>query len=136
MSNVIEQSVFTDRFVNPSLTPCWEAKNCDNAACPSYRNYGNLRCWEVAGTLCDGKVQEKFAQKLGDCSLCEVYQRARANPVMDLGETFNTMIAILNDRQEQLRETNQQLEAAIEQANQWPYRPNAPTAPRASSWPT
>ena len=36
---------------------------------------------------------------------------------MDLGETFNTMIAILNDRQEQLRETNQQLEAAIEQAN-------------------
>ena len=42
----------------------------------------------------------------------------RANPVMDLGETFNTMIAILNDRQEQLRETNQQLEAAIEQAKQ------------------
>ena len=66
---------------------------------------------------CGGKAQGRFAQKLGDCSLCEVYRRARANPVMDLGETFNTMIAILNDRQEQLRETNQQLEAAIEQAN-------------------
>jgi signal transduction histidine kinase/CheY-like chemotaxis protein len=36
---------------------------------------------------------------------------------MDLGETFNTMIAILNDRQSQLRETNQRLEAAIEQAH-------------------
>ena len=61
MSNVIEQGVFTDRFENPGLTPCWEAKNCDNAACASYRNYENLRCWEVAGTQCNGKVQETFA---------------------------------------------------------------------------
>ena len=117
MNDVIHKSIFTNRFDNPGLTPCWEAKKCDNTACPSYQNHENLRCWEVAGTLCGGKVQGRFAEKLGDCSLCEVYRRARANPVMDLGETFNTMIAILNDRQEQLRETNQQLEAAIEQAN-------------------
>jgi PAS domain S-box-containing protein len=116
MSNVIQQSIFTDRFENPHLTPCWETKRCDNTACPSYQNHRNLRCWEVAGTLCGGAAQGRFTQKLGDCSLCEVYRRARANPVMDLGETFNTMIAILNDRQEQLKETNQQLEAAIEQA--------------------
>ncbi len=59
-----------------------------------------------------------MAQKLGDCSLCDVYQHARANPVTDMGETFNTMIAILDDRQKQLRETNQQLEAATHQANE------------------
>ena len=117
MSNVIEQGVFTDRFENPSLTPCWEARDCDNAACPSYRNKENLRCWEVGGTLCGGKVQETFVQKLGECSRCKVYRTAPADPVMDLGETFNTMIAILRDRQEQLRQTNQQLRAAIEQAN-------------------
>ena len=131
MSDVIQKSVFTERFENPSLTPCWEAKQCDNTACPSYRNQENLRCWEVAGTACGGKVQGRFAQKLGDCSLCEVYRRARANPVTDLGETFNTMIAILNDRQEQLRETNQQLEAAIEQANRMAVRAEA--ANRAKS---
>jgi signal transduction histidine kinase/CheY-like chemotaxis protein len=117
MNDVIQKSVFTNRFDNPSLVPCWEAKKCNNTACPSYKNHGKLRCWEVAGTFCRGKVQGGFAQKLGDCSLCEVYQSSRANPVMDLGETFNTMIAILNDRQEQLKETNQQLVAAIEQAN-------------------
>ncbi|MGD0897415.1 MAG: PAS domain S-box protein [Thermoguttaceae bacterium] len=117
MTDVIQKSIFTNRFDNPGLTPCWEAKKCDNTACPSYRNHKDLRCWQVAGTFCGGTVQGSFAQKLGDCSLCEVYRRARANPIMDLGETFNTMIAILNDRQEQLRETNQQLEAAIEQAN-------------------
>ena len=117
MNDVIHKSTFTNRFANPSLPSCWEEKKCDNTACPSYQNHENLRCWEIAGTLCSGKVQGRFAQKLGDCSLCEVYRRARANPVMDLGETFNTMISVLNDRQEQLRETNQQLEAAIEQAN-------------------
>ncbi len=118
MTDVIHESIFTNRFDNPSLTACWEAKKCENAACPSYQNRDNLRCWEVAGTLCGGKVEGKLAEKLGDCSLCDVYGVARGNLVLDLGETFNTMIAILNDRQEQLRATNQQLEAAIEQANQ------------------
>ena len=117
MTDVIEKSVFTDRFDNPSLTPCWKRRS---ATTPPARPTGTMEtcaCWEVAGTVCRGKVQGKFAQKLGDCSLCEVYRRARANPVMDLGETFNTMIAILNDQQSQLRQINQQLEAAIEQAH-------------------
>ena len=118
MNDVIHKRILTNRFENPSLSPCWEVKKCENTACPSYQNHRNLRCWEVAGTRCRGKAQGRFEQKLSDCSLCEVYRRARANPVMDLGETFNTMIAILNDRQEQLKETNQQLEAAIEQANE------------------
>ena len=131
MTDVIQKSIFTNRFDNPSLTPCWEAKRCDNIACPSYGNHENLRCWEVAGTLCDGKVHGSCAQKLGDCGLCEVYRRARANPVVDLGETFNTMITILNDRQERLRQTNQQLEAAIAQANRMAVQ--AECASRAKS---
>ena len=57
MNDVIHKRIFTNRFENPSLSPCWEAKKCDNTACPSYRNHENLRCWEVAGTLCCGKVQ-------------------------------------------------------------------------------
>ena len=122
MNSVIQKGVSTDRFDNPSLTPCWEAKECETTACPSYRNHGNLRCWLVAGTACDGKVQGTFSQKRGDCSLCEVYRRARVNPVMDLGETFNTMIAVLSDRQGQLKEANQQLEAAIERANRMAVR--------------
>ena len=65
MTDVIQKSILTNRFDNPSLTPCWEAKKCDNTACPSYQNHKNLRCWEVAGTFCGGKVQGRFAQKLG-----------------------------------------------------------------------
>ncbi|MFI5379106.1 MAG: EAL domain-containing protein [Tepidisphaerales bacterium] len=106
MADVVSKNAFTARFANPTLVPCWEAKNCGRTDCPSYANHENLRCWEVAGTFCGGKVQGKFAQKLGDCTRCEVYQRCRANPVMDLGETFNNMIAVLRDRHEELHYTS------------------------------
>ncbi|MEI8376826.1 MAG: histidine kinase dimerization/phospho-acceptor domain-containing protein, partial [Planctomycetota bacterium] len=110
MAEVILKNDFTTRFDNSSLTPCWEAKKCDNTACRSYRDSVNLRCWDVAGTLCGGKVQGSCAQKLGNCRLCEVYQRARINPVNDLGETFNNMITVLSDRHEELKKINQALE--------------------------
>lgn len=31
-------------------------------------------CWALAGTLCGGKVQGTFAEKLGNCLSCEFYQ--------------------------------------------------------------
>jgi signal transduction histidine kinase/CheY-like chemotaxis protein/HPt (histidine-containing phosphotransfer) domain-containing protein/PAS domain-containing protein len=117
MDDVIKENVFTGRFANPNLTPCWEAKKCGNSACPSYQNRENLRCWEVAGTFCGGEVQGQFAKKFGTCTLCEVYKSARANPVLDLGETFNSMVAILKDRHEELEKAAFQLEQAIERAN-------------------
>ena len=110
MAEVILKNDFTRSFDNSSLTPCWELMKCTNTACRSYRDPVNLRCWEVAGTLCGGKVQGSFAQKLENCSLCEVYQRARSNPVNGLGETFNTMVTVLSDRHKELKKINQALE--------------------------
>lgn len=31
-------------------------------------------CWVVAGTLCGGKVQGTFAEKMGNCRKCDFYQ--------------------------------------------------------------
>jgi len=118
MAHVTTGSACAGRFVSSALTPCWEAKKCDHPDCPAYHNHVNLRCWEVADTLCDGKVQGTFASKYGDCLLCEVYQRARANPINDLGETFNSMMTILNERREQLEQVNAALIQSIERANQ------------------
>ncbi|MDO8303970.1 MAG: PAS domain S-box protein, partial [Sedimentisphaerales bacterium] len=115
MNDVVAKNDFTGKFFSQSLPPCWEVKKCGNTACPSYRNHANLRCWEVAGTFCCGKVQGKVAQKLGDCQLCEVYQNARANPIMDLGETFNDMITVLKDRYEEIQKINENLEIANQQ---------------------
>ena len=112
MKGVAEGHDLAGRFANSSLVRCWEAKNCDYTACPSHGCHENLRCWEVAGTSCKGKVQGKFAQKLQDCSECEVYQAARSDSVHDLGETFNNMITILEERHTALDEARRQAEAA------------------------
>ena len=38
---------------------------------------GGRSCWAIAGTLCKGKTQGSYAQKLGDCLRCEFYASVR-----------------------------------------------------------
>jgi len=52
---------------------CHEKMNCDKDDCPGYKSECG-RCWLVAGTLCGGKVQGKFAEKIGSCTECEVFK--------------------------------------------------------------
>ncbi len=72
---------------------CWEVKNCgrqpggvrvaDLGVCPAAvdtnanrinrGNNGGRICWAVTGTLCGGKVQGTFAQKMATCTQCEFY---------------------------------------------------------------
>ncbi len=59
--------------------PCWEYMQCgrdmnSETRCPAYKNFGRI-CWAVAGTLCAGKVQGTFAQKILNCRECEFYIR-------------------------------------------------------------
>ena len=73
---------------------CWDFKKCGRQTggarvaelglCPAStatqadglnggRNAGRV-CWALTGTLCGGKVQGTFAEKLGSCVECEFYQ--------------------------------------------------------------
>ena len=73
---------------------CWEIKKCGRepggakvkelGVCPAAvevrvngincgQNAGRC-CWAVAGTLCEGKVQGSFAQKIGNCVNCDFFQ--------------------------------------------------------------
>ncbi len=64
------------------LPNCWEIKDCgrekggrnekEMGICPAYPKNGHS-CWIVAGTFCEGIVQGTFAQKLGICVACNVY---------------------------------------------------------------
>ena len=77
---------------------CWEFKKCGRepggakvaalGVCPAAshasatgmnggRNGGRI-CWALTGTLCGGKVQGAFAEKLLNCMDCEFYQLVRA----------------------------------------------------------
>lgn len=102
---------FAIRSRNPNLVKCWETKSCTQVECPSFKSE-NLRCWQVAGTHCGGEVQGVFAQKFGQCEKCEVYKMARPDLLTELGEAFNNMMAML----EQKVEEQQQLQAQLIQS--------------------
>lgn len=76
---------------------CWEVKNCGRqpggvkaaelgvcvAATSQAANgvnggkHGGRICWAIAGTLCGGKVQGSFAQKLSGCAQCSFYSSVK-----------------------------------------------------------
>lgn len=88
-----------------SKMQCWECKQCgyqvggENAKklciCPCAqktvlfdgKNGGQFAgrcCWRVAGTLCEGTVQGRYAKKIDSCRNCDFYKRVQAEE----GEAF------------------------------------------------
>jgi hypothetical protein len=77
---------------------CWEFKKCgrqpggsrvaDLGVCPASIDAkasglnggakGGRICWALTGTLCGGKVQGTFAQKLANCMECDFYKLVAA----------------------------------------------------------
>lgn len=84
-----------------SLGTCWRKLDCDYEDCPVH-GMENARCWLIAGTFCRGQVQGKFARKLQDCRLCEVYREATRDPVREITENFYAMSYLLSEREEEL----------------------------------
>jgi hypothetical protein len=76
---------------------CWQFKNCGRepggvktaelgiCSATIYEQYNGKNngknagryCWKVAGTLCGGKVQGTYAQKLMNCVACDFYKAVR-----------------------------------------------------------
>lgn len=55
---------------------CWEFKKCGkdrSGDCPAFGRKAGRMCWMVAGTMCEGKVQGVFADKVGTCKKCDFY---------------------------------------------------------------
>lgn len=88
---------------NPGIVRCWERLGCDKAECPSY---GKTRCWAIAGTFCHGNVQGTFAQKIGDCRKCAVYQESCGDEIRELVEVFNQMVKDLKYNLAELEKAN------------------------------
>ena len=103
-----EKEGFGIRYQNANLVKCWEVKNCRQEQCPSYES-DNLRCWQIAGTHCGGNTQGVFARKLCQCEKCEVFQSACPDKITTLGETFNNMMAALEQEVRDRENLQQQL---------------------------
>jgi len=58
---------------------CWEVMNCPGerrGKCPAYPEDGN-GCWTVTGTLCGGKMQGSYKEKMAGCRRCDVYRMVK-----------------------------------------------------------
>ena len=87
----ILQDIAPVMVVNPVKVNCWEFKKCGRqpgghkaeelGICPATthealdsthegKNAGRA-CWAIAGSLCGGKIQGTYAQKLNNCWRCE-----------------------------------------------------------------
>ncbi|MFH1578272.1 MAG: two-CW domain-containing protein [Candidatus Omnitrophota bacterium] len=53
---------------------------------------GGRACWAIAGTLCGGKVQGRYAFKMGNCMQCDVYKTVQ----QEEGRDFKTGSDILD----------------------------------------
>lgn len=94
-------------FEDERLATCWRELGCDEEGCPVFGRE-HTRCWLVAGTLCRSSVQGKFARKLKDCRLCQIYKQATSDPVSEISESFFAMNYLLGEREEQLEDAYEQ----------------------------
>lgn len=90
------------RYENNYLVRCREVKKCDNTKCLAY-NSDNLRCWQMVGTHSGDKLTEICAQNIQSCDECEVFQKATPTLITKIGESFNSMMFILDKKEKELR---------------------------------
>ncbi len=95
---------------------CWEYKKCgrepggikvhDLGICPATveegldethgGKNGGRSCWAVAGSLCGGKVQGTFAQKYGNCVICDFFKMVKEEEGADF-TLSSDLLAKLNN---------------------------------------
>jgi hypothetical protein len=59
-----------------NMLSCWEIRGCSpqaRQACPALEMRVGQLCWFISGTLCQGKVQRSWAQKIRICRECRVF---------------------------------------------------------------
>jgi diguanylate cyclase (GGDEF)-like protein len=113
IEEVIKHGSFHVRYVNHDLLKCWEHKKCGKTECPSFES-DDLRCWQNAGTFCADEVQGYFANKYGDCSMCDVFDHAFKNRMNTIGESFNNMMTLLENKHQELKEAHDRLNWLID----------------------
>jgi hypothetical protein len=55
--------------------PCWVARKCPaerRQLCPAWEFRAGKFCWFINGTMCEGKIQKDWQQKMKICRGCKV----------------------------------------------------------------
>jgi Helix-turn-helix len=57
--------------------PCWAVRKCPMESkqnCPAWEFQAEHVCWFISGTICEGRVQKSWQQKMKLCRECEVFR--------------------------------------------------------------
>jgi hypothetical protein len=63
------------------VRPCWLIKGCSleqRRRCPAWEFRSGHLCWFICGTICQGRAQKNWKDKINICRGCEVF-----SPLLD-----------------------------------------------------
>jgi hypothetical protein len=66
------------RRASRKFRPCWDIRSCSpetREACPAWEFHLGHLCWFVNGTICRGRTQGSWPQKMKVCRGCEVFSQ-------------------------------------------------------------
>jgi len=112
ISSLIQQAskekTFGVRFYNPNLQKCNEVVSCDDSACPFYGQQGK-RCWEEHGPFNLARQGHCCTKNEMKCPQCPAYLEATRDPLYLIGEQFNQMMHILEQKNGELEDAYTEL---------------------------
>jgi signal transduction histidine kinase len=118
ISSLIRQTTrdgsFQVRFDNKAVTKCYEATNCQEKGCPCYGKEA-MRCWLETPTSCTNRSNGFMVGQKGDCFECPVFKSATEDPIVLVGEQFNSMMHILENKNRDLLAAYDELKTAQSQ---------------------
>lgn len=96
------------RFENPHRVHCREVRDCQRSDCPMF-NASDRPCWQVVAlskTPWDGRPPNVTVQR---CHECDVYRASCPDGLTKLGESFNSLLFMLEEEAEQVRRMHAQM---------------------------
>lgn len=93
------------------LRPCWELEECPDEKrekCTAWEFQAGTLCWFINGTICQGKVDQYWDEKLQRCRECQVFR-----PVNEILE--NVIVDNKVAQNSVSRDENNQARSAAEQ---------------------
>jgi hypothetical protein len=70
-----------------SNEPCWTVRKCPSKrknGCPAWEFHCGDLCWFINGTVCEGRVQRSWDEKMEICRSCEVLVKLLGGEPRDL----------------------------------------------------
>ncbi|MEK7711333.1 MAG: HAMP domain-containing sensor histidine kinase [Planctomycetota bacterium] len=98
------------RFANPNLIHCRDVINCARTECPMFDSH-EQPCWQVMAlskASRSGEVRDAPVVAIQQCHDCEVYRRSCPDGLSRLGESFNSLMFMLDEEAEQVRRMHSQ----------------------------